>query len=160
LDLVFLLLALPVVIPLSILISLAIKLTSAGPVLFKQERIGYLGKPFTVLKFRTMKVGADAGIHASHLSHLIANNAPLTKIDEMGDSRLVPFGGILRVSGLDELPQLVNVVKGEMSLIGPRPCMAYEYDKLTPYQKRRFSVLPGLTGCGRPAGRTRPRSRR
>lgn len=155
LDLGLMVLSLPLVLPLATLIAVAIKLTSAGPVLFRQERVGYLGRTFVLLKFRTMVVGADTGVHQHHLSTLIASNAPLTKMDAIGDTRLIPIGWVLRATGLDELPQLINVLRGEMSLIGPRPCLPYEFDKLTPHQKRRVGVLPGLTGLWQTSGKNK-----
>jgi exopolysaccharide production protein ExoY len=155
LDLALVSLAAPLILPVVVLIAIAIKLSSPGPALFRQERVGYREKPFTLLKFRTMKVGADAGKHEDHLRELIAGKKPLTKIDEAGDDRLVPFGRMLRVTGLDELPQLVNVVKSEMSLVGPRPCLAYECRGLTCFQRRRFCVLPGITGLWQTRGKNR-----
>ncbi|UCG07849.1 MAG: sugar transferase, partial [Desulfobacterales bacterium] len=106
--------------PLLIVIAIVIKVVSAGPALFKQQRIGYLGKPFTIFKFRTMRVNADPTFHTNHLANLIQNDKPLEKLDS-DDSRIFPFGKFLRLTGLDELPQLINVLRGEMSLIGPRP---------------------------------------
>jgi exopolysaccharide production protein ExoY len=146
LDIVFILLILPFVLPLAALIALLIALVSGGPVLFRQERVGHLGKPFMCLKFRTMFVGAETTSHQGHLEQLIKSAQPMVKLDSHGDSRIIPFGSLLRLSGLDELPQFINVLRGEMSVVGPRPCLAYECDHYLPWQRERFNTLPGLTG--------------
>jgi lipopolysaccharide/colanic/teichoic acid biosynthesis glycosyltransferase len=130
-------------------------MVSDGPVLFKQERIGYRGRSFMCLKFRTMVVGADNRVHREHLKGLIGSNSPMTKMDLHGDERLIPLGLLLRVTGLDELPQIINVLRGEMSLVGPRPCLRYEYDQYLPWQKERFNALPGLTGLWQVSGKNR-----
>ena len=138
LDALLILLALPVLIPLALLVTLLIRSGSRGPVLFRQERVGYQGRRFTCFKFRTMFVDADTTTHQEHLHQLMNSNTPMMKMDSRGDQRIIPFGLVLRVSGLDELPQLINVLRGEMSLVGPRPCLPYEYDKYLPWQKERF----------------------
>lgn len=155
LDLVCVVLALPLLLLPALLIALLIKMVSSGPVLFKQERIGYRGRPFQCLKFRTMRVGADSLIHRTHASGLIGSNEPMVKMDMRGDERLIPFGLLLRTSGLDELPQIINVLRSEMSLVGPRPCMRYEYDYYLPWQRERFNTLPGLTGLWQVSGKNR-----
>jgi exopolysaccharide production protein ExoY len=131
------------------------RLTSRGPVFFRQERIGYRGRPFTMYKFRTMRHGADAAAHQSHVAALVRNNVPMQKMDAGGDPRLIPGGWLLRASGLDELPQILNVLKGDMSLVGPRPCVPYEYSQYTPWHRRRFNAVPGLTGLWQVAGKNR-----
>lgn len=146
LDLFLLLLGLPVVLPVMLVVSVWVKLVSKGPVFFRQERIGYGGKPFTCWKFRTMHVNADPGLHREHVGKLIANNLPLTKLDVKGDKRLIRGGRVLRASCVDELPQLINVFLGEMSMVGPRPCMEYEYKYFRPWQRQRFNSPPGMTG--------------
>ncbi len=140
LDLVCMLVAVPLVVPLAMVLAVMVKLTSRGPVLFRQVRVGYRGQRFVCLKFRTMRLGADTGVHENHLSELIKSGAPLTKMDQFGDTRLIPGGAFLRATGLDELPQLINVLKREMSLVGPRPCTLYEHQKLSPEQLGRFEV--------------------
>jgi lipopolysaccharide/colanic/teichoic acid biosynthesis glycosyltransferase len=155
LDVVLILLALPLLIPLVILIISIIRTVSKGPVLFQQERVGYLGKRFMCLKFRTMFVGSDTGIHQGHLNHLQNSDAPMVKMDVQGDSRIIPLGILLRSSGLDELPQMINVLRGEMSLVGPRPCLQYESDKYLPWQRERFNAVPGLTGLWQVSGKNR-----
>lgn len=128
------------------LIALFIKVVSPGPVFYKQERIGYLGRPFTLWKFRTMKTDAQCDNHRSYVCHLIHSEECMTKLDDDCDLRIIPMGKWLRSFGLDELPQLINVIRGDMSLIGPRPALAYEIQKYDPWHKKRLEALPGLTG--------------
>jgi lipopolysaccharide/colanic/teichoic acid biosynthesis glycosyltransferase len=153
LDIILILLATPVVLPLAILIATLIRLVSTGPVLFRQERVGYLGQKFMCFKFRTMYVGTETAVHRGHLHRLIQTDAPMVKLDSRGDSRIIPFGVLLRSTGLDELPQLINVLRGEMSLVGPRPCLAYECESYLPWQRERFNTLPGLTGLWQVSGK-------
>lgn len=155
LDIGCLLLALPTLLPLFAIIAVFIKIVSPGPVFFRQERVGFLGKRFRIFKFRTMKVNAETGSHQNHLKDLINSNTPMTKMDSKGDPRVIKFGGILRSSGLDELPQLINVFRGEMSLVGPRPCTQYEYEQFQPWHKQRFRALPGLTGLWQVSGKNK-----
>ena len=155
LDIVLVVVALPLLLPLMMFIALIIRMVSAGPVLFKQERIGYLGDRFLCYKFRTMFVNADTGIHQGHLNQLMDSDVPMMKMDSHGDPRIIPFGRLLRASGLDELPQLINVLFGDMSLVGPRPCVSYEYEKYLPWQRERFNTLPGLTGLWQVSGKNR-----
>jgi len=153
-DVGFIALAAPVVLPLMAMIALYIKCVSKGAIFFKQERIGYKGRTFTCYKFRSMRPNADVGGHKALTTHLIrTSDVPMVKLDATGDSRLIPFGSILRASGLDELPQLWNVVRGEMSLVGPRPCVRYEYEQYLDWQKKRFDVAPGLTGLWQVSGK-------
>jgi lipopolysaccharide/colanic/teichoic acid biosynthesis glycosyltransferase len=134
----------------------AIKIASPGPVFLRQERIGFLGRRFWCLKLRTMKVNADQSVHQKHLDHLIRSNAAMTKLDKKADPRLIPgIGRILRASGIDELPQLLNVVRGDMSLVGPRPCLPYEYAMYQRWHRQRFNSLPGLTGLWQVSGKNR-----
>lgn len=155
LDIGCLLLALPTLFPLMIGIALLIKLVSPGPVFFMQERIGFMGKRFRMFKFRTMKVNVETTSHQTHLKNLIESNAPMQKMDSKGDPRVIRFGAALRSSGLDELPQLINVLRGEMSLVGPRPCTCYEYEQFQPWHKQRFRALPGLTGLWQVSGKNK-----
>jgi lipopolysaccharide/colanic/teichoic acid biosynthesis glycosyltransferase len=155
LDILFILAVLPVLVPLISLIALGIRIVSRGPVLFRQERIGYRGKPFCFLKFRSMRVDADSGVHQKHLEHLMQADVPMKKMDLEGDSRLIPFGSFLRATGLDELPQLVNVFCGDMSIVGPRPCTFYEYERYLPWHKHRFDTVPGLTGLWQVSGKNK-----
>jgi lipopolysaccharide/colanic/teichoic acid biosynthesis glycosyltransferase len=153
LDVLLIILALPLLLPLVLLIALLIRSSSRGPVIFRQERVGYQGRRFLCFKFRTMFVGADSSTHQGHLEQLMNSNAPMQKMDAKGDPRIIRFGWLLRASGLDELPQLINVLKGEMSLVGPRPCIPYEYDQYLPWQKKRFATVPGLTGLWQVSGK-------
>ena len=155
LDIFVVLMSLPLVIPLALVIAVLIRSVSAGPVLFRQERVGYLGRRFMCFKFRTMFVGVDETTHQGHLCNLMTSNTPMTKMDSKGDPRIIPFGLLLRSSGLDELPQLINVLWGDMSMVGPRPCLPYEYEKYLPWQKERFATLPGLTGLWQVSGKNR-----
>lgn len=155
LDIMCLLLAMPTILPLMLLIAAVIKIVSPGPVFFKQERIGFLGRPFMCLKFRTMRVNADTKVHQNHLKDLIKCDTPMTKMDSKGDSRLIPLGWLLRSSGLDELPQLINVFRGDMSLVGPRPCTPYEFEQFQPWHKQRLRALPGLTGLWQVSGKNK-----
>ena len=153
LDVVFILLMLPLVLPLAIFVAVLIRMVSDGPVLFRQERVGHLGRKFMCFKFRTMFVGAETAAHQGHTQLLMKSNAPMVKLDARGDSRIIPFGRLLRSTGLDELPQLINVLRGEMSMVGPRPCLAYECDEYLPWQRERFNTLPGLTGLWQVSGK-------
>ena len=155
LDITLIILALPVLLPVMLFIALLITFVSPGPIFFKQERVGYLGRRFLCFKFRTMVVGADTGVHHQHLQDLMDTDAPMVKMDAHGDRRVIPFGSLLRSSGLDELPQLINVLRGEMSLVGPRPCLPYEYEKYLPWQRERFNAVPGLTGLWQVSGKNR-----
>lgn len=155
LDILLVIMALPLLLPLMMLIGMLIRIVSAGPVLFKQERVGYLGGRFLCYKFRTMFVGSDTSVHQGHLNHLMNSDKPMLKMDSHGDPRIIPFGRLLRASGLDELPQIINVLRGEMSLVGPRPCVSYEYEKYLPWQRERFNTAPGLTGLWQVSGKNR-----
>jgi lipopolysaccharide/colanic/teichoic acid biosynthesis glycosyltransferase len=155
LDVVAILMAMPLMLPLSVVIAMAIRATSTGPFLFQQERVGYRGRRFMCLKFRTMYCGAETVTHQGHLKNLMDSDAPMVKMDATGDSRIIPVGKLLRSSGLDELPQLINVLKGEMSLVGPRPCLPYEAEKYLPWQQKRFDAAPGLTGLWQVSGKNR-----
>jgi len=155
LDITCILLASPLLIPLGILIAFYIKVISPGSVLFRQERVGFLGRHFVCIKFRTMVANADSSLHQNHFAQLMASDRPMVKLDVAGDQRLIPGGVLLRSLGLDELPQILNVLRGEMSLVGPRPAMAYECEKYEPWCWRRFDTLPGLTGLWQVSGKNR-----
>jgi lipopolysaccharide/colanic/teichoic acid biosynthesis glycosyltransferase len=146
LDVFCILVGLPFVLILAVLIVLWIRLVSTGPALFRQERIGKDGRRFVLYKFRTMKINSNTIRHEKHIKHLVESNSPMVKLDLLCDSRLISGGCILRAAGLDELPQLLNVLRGEMSLVGPRPCLPDEFHFFTAKQRVRFKALPGLTG--------------
>jgi exopolysaccharide biosynthesis polyprenyl glycosylphosphotransferase len=150
--------------PILAIIALAIKFTSDGPIVFRQERIGRLGKPFKFLKFRSMYVNNDAKIHREFVQSFIAGKAesqgsgsapaPVFKLTK--DPRITPIGHFLRKTSLDELPQFWNVLRGEMSLVGPRPPVAYEYEVYEYWHGRRvLEVQPGVTGLWQVSGRSR-----
>lgn len=140
--------------PLLLVLGLGIKAVSPGPVLFRQERIGYCGRRFMLYKFRSMKVVAETRVHREHLDKLMKSDTRLTKLDGH-DTRLIPFGRIFRASGLDELPQLFNILRGEMSFIGPRPCVPYEYAQFQHWHRGRCDVYPGLTGLWQVNGKNK-----
>jgi lipopolysaccharide/colanic/teichoic acid biosynthesis glycosyltransferase len=155
LDVGVVLVAAPILLPLMVTLGILVRIVSKGPVLFRQERVGYFGQRFMCFKFRTMFLNADTTVHKGHLDHLMDSDTPLVKMDAKGDPRIILFGRLLRAAGLDELPQLINVLRGEMSLVGPRPCLPYEYNKYQRWQKERFSTLPGLTGLWQVGGKNK-----
>jgi lipopolysaccharide/colanic/teichoic acid biosynthesis glycosyltransferase len=141
--------------PVLLAIACIIWVVSPGPVIFRQERVGCGGGKFCCLKFRTMRRDAEAGLHENYVAGLISGgDIPMQKLDE-DDDRIIPFGSFLRKTALDELPQLINVLKGEMSLIGPRPCIVNEAVEYRSWQKRRFDTHPGLTGLWQVSGKNR-----
>ena len=139
--------------PVFALLAAYIRIISPGPVFFRQERVGYAGRSFTFLKFRTMRVDNDESSHREHLKNLIHSQAAMAKLDAVDDPRIIPGGKILRRACLDELPQLFNVLKGEMSLVGPRPCLPYEAEEYQRWHAGRFDVLPGMTGLWQVSGK-------
>jgi lipopolysaccharide/colanic/teichoic acid biosynthesis glycosyltransferase len=141
--------------PVLVLVAIVIKAVSKGPVLFEQERVGRFGEPLRLWKFRTMKVDADSRPHQNYLAELINADRPMTKLDDQRDPRIIPFGNVIRQSCLDELPQLINVLRGEMSLVGPRPCMSYEAAAYRRWQRRRFDSTPGMTGLWQVSGKNK-----
>ena len=159
-DIVGSFIALLLFFPVIALISVLVKLTSRGPVLFCQKRIGQYGEEFTFFKFRTMYAGNDPEIHREYVTRLIAGSGDLDNGKGIykltNDPRITPLGRFLRRSSLDELPQFVNVLMGDMSLVGPRPPLLYEYERYQTWHKRRVLELkPGLTGLWQVEGRSR-----
>lgn len=163
LDIIGSLLGLIVTSPLMLIIAVSIKLTSPGPILFRQKRVGFLGRRFTFLKFRSMVVNADHKIHERYVTDLIkgrndkvnhgTKDRPLYKMTN--DPRVTPIGRVLRKTSLDELPQLFNILKGDMSLVGPRPPIPYETKKYRLWHYGRvLEVKPGLTGLWQISGRS------
>lgn len=144
-----------IVSPVMLLTALLIKAVSPGPVFFQQERVGYLGRTFTCLKFRTMHVSVDSTVHKNYFSRLIGSSVPMKKLDTEEDPRLIPFARIIRQLAIDELPQLINVLRGDMSLIGPRPCIPYEYREYSRWHRQRIRSLPGMTGLWQVSGKNR-----
>jgi lipopolysaccharide/colanic/teichoic acid biosynthesis glycosyltransferase len=148
--------------PLFLVIAFLIKIVSPGPVFFKQTRIGYGAREFNFWKFRTMKANADTASHQEYLSELINEDndeeegvdKPMIKQDS-DNPNIIPFGRFLRSSCLDELPQLINVLLGDMSLVGPRPPIPYEVEEYLIWHKGRFDGLPGMTGLWQVSGKNR-----
>ena len=136
-------------------VAVLVVMGSRGPILFRQRRVGHKGRQFTCFKFRTMKVNAETKSHQEHTQHLMKSGKPMTKLDAQSDPRLIPFGSLLRSTGLDELPQLLNVLRGEMSIVGPRPCVPYEFENYEAWQRERFNAVPGLTGLWQVSGKNR-----
>jgi lipopolysaccharide/colanic/teichoic acid biosynthesis glycosyltransferase len=146
--------------PLFLLIAIAVKLTSCGPVLFRQERVGLNGRRFVILKFRTMYVASDPSIHEEYIERFIAGSIdaprdgakPVYKLSD--DPRVTPLGRLLRRTSLDELPQFFNVLTGAMSLVGPRPSLPYEVSRYADWHRQRLAVKPGITGLWQVGGRS------
>lgn len=154
--------------PVFLAIAIAVKITSKGPILFRQQRIGQHGQPFIFLKFRSMKVNNDAGIHKEYVKQLIAGKAERHPSNGNGngngtgvfkltqDPRITSVGSFLRKTSLDELPQFINVLRGEMSLVGPRPPVPYELESYDFWHRRRvLEAKPGITGLWQVSGRSR-----
>ncbi len=136
-------------------VAVLMSIAAPGPIFFRQERVGHLGRRFRLFKFRTMHVGAETAGHQAHFASLMSTNAPMQKLDAQGDARLIPGGWLIRASGFDELPQIINILRGDMSIVGPRPCIPYEYENFTAFQRRRFQCAPGLTGLWQVSGKNR-----
>jgi lipopolysaccharide/colanic/teichoic acid biosynthesis glycosyltransferase len=146
--------------PLLAAIWLAVRLSSPGPAVFRQERLGLHQRPFTMYKFRSMTVGNSDAVHRAYVSRMLtADGAQSERVNGLykldGDPRVTRLGAWLRRTSLDELPQLVNVVRGEMSLVGPRPVLAWEAELFRPEAMARFDTRPGLTGLWQVSGRNR-----
>jgi exopolysaccharide biosynthesis polyprenyl glycosylphosphotransferase len=152
-DKIFTLIILIILSPVFLVISMLIKLTSRGSVFYRSKVIGKDGVPFTWYKFRTMKENNNQELHQKHLAKIIRENKSVEKLKN--DPRITGLGKYLRKFSLDELPQLFSVLRGDMSLIGPRPCLPYEYDLMDDWQKRRTSVTPGITGLWQVTGRNK-----
>jgi exopolysaccharide biosynthesis polyprenyl glycosylphosphotransferase len=149
--------------PLLLIVAVLIKIESFGPIIYKQERIGENGRPFTFLKFRSMRADTDATLHKAHMARLIKENLSPAQLEGNGggslkmadDPRITRVGRIIRKTSIDELPQLINVLRGEMSLVGPRPALPYEVELYEEWHKRRLEALPGITGWWQVKGRNR-----
>jgi lipopolysaccharide/colanic/teichoic acid biosynthesis glycosyltransferase len=146
--------------PLLLLLWGLVRSTSAGPVLFRQERVGHGMRPFIMLKLRTMHVDNDDKAHRAYVTSMLsgeqdatAPNGALYKL--AGDPRVTSLGAWLRRTSLDELPQLINVLRGDMSLVGPRPMLPWEAELLAEPYRPRFTVKPGMTGLWQVSGRSR-----
>jgi lipopolysaccharide/colanic/teichoic acid biosynthesis glycosyltransferase len=158
-DIVLSLALIIVLAPLLLMLCLVVRSTSVGPAMFRQERLGRDKQPFTVLKLRTMYIDNDDRIHRNYITRMLvgqatpATDSGLFKLD--ADPRITPLGAWLRRTSLDELPQLVNVLHGEMSLVGPRPVLSYEALLFGEAYQQRFAVKPGITGLWQVNGRSR-----
>lgn len=146
--------------PLMVLVAVLVRTTSHGPALFRQSRVGYQRHPFTMLKFRSMYENCSDEVHRDFVSRMLRGQDPrktagdgIYKLE--GDCRITPLGRFLRATSLDELPQLINVVRGEMGLVGPRPALAWEVELYLPHHHERFDVKPGITGLWQVSGRNR-----
>ena len=154
LDVAIIFLALPVTLPVMLLIAIYIKLVSPGPVFFLQTRVGQGGIRFRCIKFRSMTAKARQSVHRKHVAKAFSADTSMVKLDWV-DPRIIPLGHLLRASGMDELPQLINVLRGEMSLVGPRPCATYELKRFGPDQMERFQALPGISGLWQVSGKNK-----
>jgi lipopolysaccharide/colanic/teichoic acid biosynthesis glycosyltransferase len=144
--------------PLLLVVGLCIRLTSPGPALFRQTRIGYRGVPFVMFKFRTMEHESDDSIHREYVSAMLSGRVVAPSEEGIykltNDPRVTSFGSHLRRLSIDELPQLINVLRGEMSMVGPRPALPWEVELFEPEHLIRFQVKPGITGLWQVSGRS------
>lgn len=173
LDKVIALCLLPIMFPLFLIIAVAIKLDSRGPILYRGQRVGHLARCFSMLKFRSMVYDADPSLHQEYVRQLMRSANPCEETANSlaapghatngsgvhfklpDDPRITRVGRLLRATSLDELPQLINVLRGEMSLVGPRPEVPYALAEYQPWQWQRFQVLPGVTGLWQVSGRSK-----
>ena len=159
LDVVGSSLILLVLLPVLLLIAVAVRATSPGPALFRQARVGMHGRPFVMLKFRSMRADSSDEAHRAYVTALLTEEAPpdggVAGVYKLAhDSRVTRLGALLRRTSLDELPQLLNVLRGDMSLVGPRPALAWEVQLYEEAHRRRLDVPPGLTGLWQVSGRS------
>jgi lipopolysaccharide/colanic/teichoic acid biosynthesis glycosyltransferase len=153
-DIIGSLLGLFVLSPIMLFATIGIKLSSPGPILFFQERVGLQKKKIPLIKFRSMHIGSGAKHHRKFMENIIKDGEVKdTKIQD--DPRIFPFGKFLRKTSIDEIPQLINVFRGDMSLVGPRPCLDYEADLYLRWHTKRFLTTPGLTGLWQVSGKNR-----
>lgn len=161
LDVFFAIILLVLTSPIWLIAALLIKVTSPGPILFRQERIGVGGVPFTCYKFRTMHHGVSDSAHRMLVIQMLMSGELSTDAGDgqpykiNGDHRIIRVGRWMRRTSLDELPQLINVLRGEMSIVGPRPPLKYEVERYTDWQMERLTVRPGITGLWQVSGRNR-----
>lgn len=141
--------------PFFLILALYIRVVSRGPLLYTQTRVGYAGRRFTLYKLRTMHPGNDSSSHREYVKSLQRSGRPMDKLDGRRDPRIIPGGRIIRGLALDEFPQLWNVLRGDMSLVGPRPCLEYEAEEFERWHAYRFDAMPGLTGLWQVSGKNR-----
>jgi len=146
--------------PLLALIAVCVRATSRGPAIFRQQRIGYREERFVMLKFRSMETDCSDRVHRDFVSRMLNGEDPRQTGDDglfklKRDCRVTRLGRFLRATSLDELPQLINVLRGEMALVGPRPALAWEVELYQPHHHERFDVKPGITGLWQVSGRSR-----
>jgi lipopolysaccharide/colanic/teichoic acid biosynthesis glycosyltransferase len=146
--------------PFMAVIAALVRATSPGPILFRQTRLGHLERPFQMLKFRTMYADSDHAVHREYVTRMLNGEdvrqqgaTSLFKLEH--DPRITPIGRFLRRTSLDELPQLFNVLRGDMALVGPRPVLPWEVELYKPHHRERFQVKPGITGLWQIRGRSR-----
>jgi lipopolysaccharide/colanic/teichoic acid biosynthesis glycosyltransferase len=155
LDYILTILGLLVISPLLLATAIAIKIDSPGPVIYKQKRVGLNGKIFEMYKFRSMVNNADDALHIAHIKAYAEGKLDATQgVKLQDDPRITHVGKFIRSFSIDELPQLLNVLKGDMSLVGPRPVPIYETEKYNLWQSERLQVLPGITGLWQTSGRS------
>lgn len=144
--------------PLMLIVAALIRLSTPGPALFRQTRLGRDRRPFVLYKFRSMYAGSSDNVHREYVRKLLTEDQPpngdrpgVFKLD--GDARITPIGRLIRRTSIDEVPQLLNVIRGDMSLVGPRPALPWEAEMFDPCHFARFAVPPGLTGLWQVSGR-------
>jgi lipopolysaccharide/colanic/teichoic acid biosynthesis glycosyltransferase len=158
-DKIFAVFILIIFIPIFFIIAIGIKISSKGPIIFKQIRIGKNGTPFSFYKFRSMHLNNDDTEHEQFVKNVWFQKGKQDEKKDIElfritkDPRVFKFGKFIRKTSLDEIPQLINVIKGEMSLIGPRPCMPFEWEMYDEWHKNRLKILPGCTGLWQALGR-------
>ncbi len=158
-DLMLCIIALPVVIPVILLCMIAISFDAGRPIFFVQERIGRGGRPFRIYKFRTLHTNLDENQSRSYMKAFVRGEIGKQKAGNgtfkpMSEKQIFPVGRFLRRTSLDELPQIINVLKGEMSIVGPRPNVPWEVNEYRPWHYERLEVLPGITGMAQVNGRS------
>ncbi|HEY8301005.1 MAG TPA: sugar transferase [Jatrophihabitans sp.] len=145
--------------PIVLLCALAVRVTSRGPAFFAQVRVGRSGENFRMYKFRTMRVNCDEQLHREYVTQMLVEQRASSAAGEVhklhDDPRVTATGRLLRRTSLDELPQLFNVIKGDMAIVGPRPALPYEVELFQPQHRLRFAVRPGITGLWQVSGRGR-----
>jgi len=154
-DIIASVLLLAALLPLFVVVAIAIRLDSPGPALYRAKRIGRFGQPFTIVKFRSMRSGCSTNPHVQFVRSLLRDGKTCDLYKVEADSRVTRVGAFMRRTSIDELPQLWNVLRGEMSMVGPRPDVAYAVEDYENWMHRRLDVKPGMTGLWQVSGRSR-----